>query len=328
VRQALSLAVRILAVAIVLLVGLSVAAVVSGVAQPPPETSGTASASSPPDDAGMAFVAIPLFCVLVATVFSWMVLRSRLAGWPLVGAVFLAYFGLGTFLPQIESVVFLPKQLPPGFVTRLFVMGALSGLVFAPAAALLLGRRKWAQTPELAPPRGARMGWRPIAFLAAAYVAVYFLAGYFIAYRNPELIAYYDDTDAGSFLAQLAKIWATAPWLFALQALRGVLWVACVMPFLLTFQGRRFELSLLIGCAYSVWTVMLLAPNAYMPESIRMSHLFETAVSDFLFGCLVGVTLASGPSDGRARGSRQRNDAGLSQADVPRKDLIEGREKS
>src|SRR5713101_4434720 len=296
-RQTLSLVVRILAVAIVLLVGISVGAVVSGVAQPTPETLGAASAGSPPADAGMSFVALLLFCVLVATVFSWMVLRSRLARWPLVGAVFLAYFGLGTLLPQIESVVFLPKQLPPGFVTRLFVMGALSGLVFAPAAAWLLGRRKRAQTPEPARPRGARVGWWPIAFLAAAYVAVYFLAGYFIAYRNPQLMAYYDDTDAGSFLAQLAKIWATAPWLFALQALRGALWVACVMPFLLTFQGRRLELSLLTGCAYSVWAVMLLAPNAYMPESVRMSHLLETAASNFLFGCLVGATLARGTSD-------------------------------
>ncbi len=290
-RQALSLALRILAVAVVLFVGLSVAAVVSGVAQPPPETSGAAGA--PPTDAGMAFLAVPLFCVLVAAVFSWMVLRSRLAGYQLVGAAFLAYFGLGTLLPQMEWVVFVPRHLPPGFVVRLFVMGALSGLVFAPAAPWFLGRRRRAQTPEPAPPRVARVGWRPIAFLAAAYVALYFLAGYFVAYRNPELIAYYDDTDAGTFLAQLGKIWATTPWLFAFQALRGVLWVGCVMPFLLTFQGRRFELALLIGCAYSVWAVMLLAPNAYMPESIRMSHLVETAASNFLFGCLVGATLAS-----------------------------------
>jgi hypothetical protein len=248
----------------------------------------------------MALLAILLFCVLVAAVFSWMILRSALSGWRLVGAVFLAYFGLGTFVIQIESVVFLPQHLPPGFVARLFATGALSGLLFAPAAVWILGRHKRVPTRGPAPTRARGAGWLRLTYLAAAYIAVYFLAGYFIAYRNPELIAYYDDTDAGTFLAQLSKIWGTAPWLFAFQALRGLLWVAFVMPFLLTFQGRRLELPLMIGCAYSVWAVMLLAPNAYMPESIRMSHFVETTLSDFLFGCLVGAAFARSrrPSEG------------------------------
>jgi hypothetical protein len=291
-RHTLSLAFRIVAVAVVLFVGLSVAATVSGVGRPSPDTSAESAASSPPGDAAMALLAILLFCVLVATVFSWMILRTGLSGWLLVGAVFLAYFGLGTFLVQIESVVFLPRHLPPGFVTRLFVMGALSGLLFAPAAVWILGRHKRMPTRGPAPIRARGVGWLRPACLAAAYVAVYFLAGYFIAYHNPELIAYYDDTDPGSFLAQLSKIWGTAPWLFAFQALRGLLWVAFVMPFLLTFQGRRAELPLLIGCAYAVWAVLLLAPNPYMPESVRMSHLVETVSSNFLFGCLVGAAFA------------------------------------
>jgi hypothetical protein len=294
-RHTLSFAFRIVAVAVVLFVGLSLGAVVSGVARPSPDTSTESATSSPPGDAGMAILAILLFCGLAAAVFSWMILRSGLSGWRVVGAVFLAYFGLGTFVIQIESIVFLPRHLPPGFVTRLFVTGALSGLLFAPAAVWILGRHKRVPTRGPAPTRARGGGWLRLAYLAAAYVAVYFLAGYFIAYRNPELIAYYDDTDPGSFLAQLSKIWGTAPWLFAFQALRGLLWVAFVMPFLLTFQGRRLELPLMIGCAYSVWAVLLLAPNAYMPESIRMSHFVETALSDFVFGCLVGAAFARSP---------------------------------
>jgi hypothetical protein len=220
-----------------------------------------------------------------------MTLRSRLAGWQLVGAIFLAYFGLGTFLPQIESVVFLSRHLPPGFPSRLFVMGALSGAVFAPAVAWLVRRRGAGKSPEPTPRRVAPIGWRPLALLAAAYVAAYFLAGYFIAYHNPALIAYYDDTDPGSFFAQVGKIWTRVPWLFPFQAVRGVLFVACVTPFIITFEGKRLELAALIGCAYSVWALMLLSPNPYMPESVRLSHLVETGTSNFLFGCLVGALL-------------------------------------
>jgi hypothetical protein len=82
------------------------------------------------------------------------------------------------------------------------------------------------------------------------------------------------------------------PWLFAVQALRGMLWVAFVLPFIVSFQGRSSELPLLVGCAYSVWLVTLFAPNPYMPESVRMSHFAETTSSNFVFGCLVDATFA------------------------------------
>ena len=50
--------------------------------------------------------------------------------------------------------------------------------------------------------------------------------------------------------------------------------------------------ALLVGGAFSVWLVMLLVPNPYMPESVRMSHLVETASSNFVFGCIVGASFA------------------------------------
>jgi hypothetical protein len=90
----------------------------------------------------------------------------------------------------------------------------------------------------------------------------------------------------------MSKLWASMPWIFAVQALRGILWVAFVIPFLVSFRGRSWELPLLVGCTYSVWLVMLFAPNPFMPESVRMSHFVETASSNFVFGCLVGASFA------------------------------------
>ena len=193
----------------------------------------------------MAVFAPVLFSLLAAAVLSWMIARSRDVRGRLVAAVFLAYFGLGTFLLQIESVLFLPRHLPPGFVNRLFAMGAVIGLAAAPAAV-------WAPPPipSLAG-RGAGPRRHPVgpgawiarlAWLAAVYVALYFLAGYFIAYRNPDVVAYYDDSNVGSFPRQMLQVWTTTPWLFPLQALRGVLWVACVLPFIVSFRGRPWEL--------------------------------------------------------------------------------------
>lgn len=222
----------------------------------------------------------------------------------MVLALFMAYFGLGTFLPQIESALFLPRHLPPGLVTRLFVMGAMTAVVFAPAAVLIWGRHRppTATTPDVARLRlPARSVLVRTALLAGAYVAVYLLAGYFIAFRNPEVLAYYSDTDPGSFAAQVSKIWAGAPWFFGFQFARGVLWVVFVLPLIVWFRGARLESALLTACLFTVWVVMLLAPNPYMPAAVRITHLVEITCSNLLFGALVGAVLARNTAAGRTR---------------------------
>ena len=280
---------RVLGLAVVLFLLLPLAAGVSGVSR----AAANAEAAAAP--AGLTVAAPVLFCLIAAPLLSWLIARSALSGVRLVAAVFLAYFGLGTFMFQIESVVFLPKQLPPGFVGRLFAMGALIALLAAPAAVWIHGRFRASTADGPRPPGipSSPGAWAVrLAWLAAAYVALYLLAGYFIAYRNPDVVAYYGDTAAGSFPAAMQRIWTRMPWLFALQALRGVLWVACVLPFIVSFRGRAWELPLMVGAAFSVWLVMLLAPNPFMPESVRMSHLVETASSNFVFGCIVGLAFA------------------------------------
>jgi hypothetical protein len=74
------LAARVVAVVFILFVGLAVAAMVSGVAQPMPQASVEGHAGSSPAGAELGFLAVPLFCIVVATVFAWMILRSRLSG--------------------------------------------------------------------------------------------------------------------------------------------------------------------------------------------------------------------------------------------------------
>jgi len=299
-----------IALTAILFVAFSLAAVLSGVAGPQPAPAGAApggtAGGAPAADSGPAAGALSLLlmCALVSGAFSWAIERSTAWGPRLVLALFMAYFGLGTFLPQIESALFLPRHLPPGFVTRLFMMGAIATVVFAPAAVLIWGRHRppTAVTPDVAPPRLPVRGVLVrTALLAAVYVVIYLLAGYFIAFRSPELLAYYNDTDPGSFAAQVAKIWATSPWFFGFQFARGVLWVVFVLPLIAWFRGGRLESALLTACLYTVWVVMLLAPNPYMPASVRMTHLVETTCSNLLFGALVGAVLAHGAAGSRSR---------------------------
>jgi hypothetical protein len=118
-----------------------------------------------------------------------------------VAAVFFVFYGVTTFMSQIESVVFLTR-LPPGMVPRLFLMGALIAAPFSLLAVLILGKRK-AATVDIE--NNSRLvmatsewAWK-LAIIAVAYVILYFTFGYYIAWRNPAVPEYYGGTDPGSF---------------------------------------------------------------------------------------------------------------------------------
>ena len=61
-------------------------------------------------------------------------------------------------------------------------------------------------------------------------------------------------------------------------------------------KGQRTETALAIGLLFSVvMNAQLLLPNPYMPESVRMAHLVETASSNLMFGFFVGWLLTPTP---------------------------------
>jgi len=127
--------------------------------------------------------------------------------------------------------------------------------------------------------------------IAVAYLILYYAFGYFVAWKNPAVRAYYGGTDPGNFLAQLAWIWETTPWMFPLQALRAMLWAAFTLPVIRMHRGQPWEVSLAVALLFAVWSVQLLLPNPYMPEAVARTHLVETLLSNFIFGCVVGWLL-------------------------------------
>jgi hypothetical protein len=56
-------------------------------------------------------------------------------------------------------------------------------------------------------------------------------------------------------------------------------------------KGGWQETALALGLLFAVTNAQLLLPNPYMPEAVRMTHLIETASSNFIFGCLIGWLL-------------------------------------
>jgi hypothetical protein len=253
------------------------------------------SDSQATEQAGSGVIELLAVCFLDTIVLTYIILRSRWAGWKLIAAVFIVFYGVMTFMSQIESAVFV-TTFPEGVLPKLFLMGILIAAPFAVLAVLILGRGKSATAStdfnnRLLMPANEWI-WKLMA-IAIAYLVLYFTFGYFIAWQNPDLRAYYGGVDEGSFFAHMGTVIENSFWLFPFQVLRAMLWVAIALPLIRMMKGPWQETAFALGLAFAVlMNAQLLLPNPYMPESVRMTHLLETATSNFIFGLLVGWLLA------------------------------------
>jgi hypothetical protein len=283
-KTAVFIVARVIALTIVLYICFAVAGGVVGLQEN----------SQASEQTGAAALPLLAVCFLQVIVMTHLILRSRWTGWRLAAAVFFVFYGVTTFMPQIESAYFLTR-LPAGVVPRLFLMGALIAAPFSLLAVLILGKRKakpgdTERHARLVMPK-SEWAWK-LTVIALAYLILYFTFGYFIAWRNPAVPEYYGRTDPGSFFAQMATVIRDTPWLIPFQIVRAMFWVALALPVIRMLKGQRLETALAIGFLFAVvMNAPLLLPNPYMPEAVRMAHLVETSSSNLIFGVLIGLLL-------------------------------------
>lgn len=238
--------------------------------------------------AGVLIIALVNVGVVAA-----LVLASRWRGWKLALSLALAYYGAVTLLTQIETWYFLSSlTVDESVLPRLFVMGVPTALVFVPLSVRILG--KWQRGDESAASHGPALSaiewtWK-LAVLSVLYVAFYWTAGYFIAWQNPELRAFYGQPgDPLPFVAHTRSVLRSDPGLFAFQLGRGLLWVCCALPIVRGSGVSTPRTALLVALLFSApQNIAQILANPLMPiASVRLSHLIETAASNFLFGVLV-----------------------------------------
>jgi hypothetical protein len=283
-RTAALTVLRVMALTIVLFICFAVAGAGVGFAS-------SSQASGQTDASTLPLLAV---CFLEVIVLTPIILASTWRGWRLVAAVFFVYYGVTTFMPQIESAVFI-TQLPPGTLPRLFLMGALIAAPFSVLAVVILGKGKGDSVDtgdefRLVMP-ASEWAWK-LVVIAATYLILYFTFGYFIAWRLPAVREYYGGIDPGSFVAQMRNVLRDTPWLVPFQIVRAMCWVALALPVIRMLRGKRPEAAIAIGLLFSVvMNAPLLLSNPYMPAPVRMAHLVETASSNLIFGAFVGWLL-------------------------------------
>ena len=241
---------------------------------------------SPGNEPISVFVALLVAALANTAVIAWIVARADAPRWRLAFAIFLALWGIQTVLAQVETLIFpgISQRLPQGFVARTVAAGLVHTAIVAAAAVWLLSRR----TSGAGAPVQRGEGISRIAVAASAYVVLYFTCGYFIAWRQPTLAAYYGGADPGNFFVQMWGVITDTPWLVAIQLVRGGVWALLLTQVTRLLQCSRAERMAAAAALSGIASLGLLMPNPYMPFDVRMIHLVETITSNVCFGAFVG----------------------------------------
>jgi hypothetical protein len=222
-----------------------------------------------------------------------LIMTSRWNGWRLALILGLVYYGSFTFLTQIESWYFLSEtSVPPPLLPRLFLMGLSIPLIYIPLAVWICG--KWKKSEHFNDQsKGSKLPLKQLFLnlgsIAVIYLIVYWLAGYFIAWQNPELREFYGSPgEIKPFFLHTIDTFGSTPSLLLLQLFRGVIFALLGLLILRSSKVKLWQTALLTGFLFAIPHFVHILPNPFMPiASVRLSHMVETASSSFIFGLIV-----------------------------------------
>ena len=234
-----------------------------------------------------------IFAIINTLLIIGLILSSRWHGWQLALSLGFAYYGAVTFLTQIEAWYFIANlTFDQKLLPRLFIMGLPIAFIYIPLAVLILGKRKTKgkamSTAALIIP-AKQWAWK-LSAIAIIYIILYWGAGYYIAWQNPDLRAFYGSPgDIVPFWEHTAKTFHTDPGLFPFQAIRAMLWTLCAIPIIAGSKFKVWRTAILVALFFTVPQISgLILENPLMPTaSVRLSHMIEGIASNFVFGMII-----------------------------------------
>lgn len=226
-----------------------------------------------------------------ALVLVWAGRRLSFKGLRLTGALLVLSFGIQVFMTQIETGYFLSAfpLLQNSFDLYMLVLrGLFTSSLFSLLVTWIVGGFSNAPRPAASMTLPLERVVRQGAWLAVVYIALYMLFGYFVAWQSQELRLFYNGpAQLNGFFEQWGISLMQTPEMPVFQYFRGVLWVLCLIPLFLGFNGKRGELVLLSALAMGLLpTAQLAFPNPLMPAGVSLYHFWEVSLSTGIFGAL------------------------------------------
>jgi hypothetical protein len=212
--------------------------------------------------------------------------RTRLRGWRRWAAFAASFYGVKTFSSQLEALWFMPN-VTSTMAPALFAMTLPLCVLFPVAVIAAFGSRGPAPEPAwrapVVPRAWAMADWSALSIVV--YPALFWSAGYFVAFQSPAVTAFYGGLQGDGFFGHLWGVFSRDPAVVAFEAFRGLLWILLVLPLFRTSQGRWWSDALLVGATLAlVQNDVHFLPNPLMTPEIRLYHFIETASSNFVWG--------------------------------------------
>ncbi|MFN8442840.1 MAG: hypothetical protein U0175_18835 [Caldilineaceae bacterium] len=254
-----------------------------------------------PAETNFAGIALLIVCTVDTLLLGAFILLARIYGWRLLVITMLLYYGVKTFQANIEAVYFM-LNITPDLVPKLFTMTLPVTLFWPPLAVWLLGKaRKPAtalvETSSLPQTSAGTWVWKFALIGIVVYPLLFFSFGYYVAWKNAELRAFYQGTDPGSFLLQMRNLIGGDPLLLPFEFFRGLLWAGMAALMIWTMKDRPWLAAVLLAIFFAlIENDVHLFPNPLMPTIVRQTHFIETASSNLLFGLIAAALLMWRPT--------------------------------
>jgi hypothetical protein len=226
-----------------------------------------------------------------ALIMVWAARRSSFKGLAMLAQLFVLSFGTQVFMTQIETGYFLSAfpLLHDNFqLYNLVLRGLITSLLFCVLVTLICGGFSKKTRPQASFYVSAANAVKQGAWLALVYVALYLLAGYFIAWQLKDLRLFYGGpAELNGFFEQWGLTLMARPEFPVFQYFRGVLWMLCLVPLFMGFSSKRAELVVLSALALALLpTAQLAFANPLMPAAVSFGHFWEVSISTGIFGAL------------------------------------------
>jgi len=221
-----------------------------------------------------------------------LIVTSKWRGWKLALFLAIAYFGSFTFITQIETWYFLTGiTVSSELISALFLMGLTVPLLFIPIAILISGY--WKDEGAVSDLKLLDMPVKQfiirLTAISILYVIIYWIAGYYIAWQNPELRSFYGSQgEIMPFWDHTIQTLSDTPDLLILQLFRGTLFALFVYPVIRGSSVSPWLTSLIIGSLLAIPSLGHILANPLIPSAeVRFTHMIETIPSTFLFGMII-----------------------------------------
>lgn len=212
--------------------------------------------------------------LLISAVLAYLIMRSRWSGTQLVCAVFVAFFGLYTFIPQVEAVLMVRHRVSTATSALLTAHGFLLALVFSVFLVALMGRLfQPAPAQESSRLHLPAVEWLwKIGVCVGAGVAAD-LATRLLLWRGSR-----------------AELLPDLPSGLMLLTGRDFLLLVFLLPVIKMMRGARLEAALtvaFVSCTLA-GIAPLVAANPFLPDVFPLHHALGIGGANFAFGLLAG----------------------------------------